>query len=148
MRHKEGEQSVFLALLTLRPCPETTLCSSPIVYNSEGSLKGGDLPSRALHSVRGLQTETHRQISWWFWVWVSHLGHCNKVIVTRGQGKRVGSLQELTTEHGTVASLRLDYQLLTFWAKRMRYSCELATSLLRFMRPIYKFLKTKLNGTG
>ena len=31
MRHIEGEESVLLALLTLWPCPETTLCWSPIV---------------------------------------------------------------------------------------------------------------------
>ena len=31
MRHIEGEESVLLALLTLSPCPKTTLCSSPIV---------------------------------------------------------------------------------------------------------------------
>ena len=30
MRHKEGEVSVLLALLTLGPCPKTTLCSFPI----------------------------------------------------------------------------------------------------------------------
>ena len=30
MRHIEGEVSVLLALLTLGPCPKTTLCSSPI----------------------------------------------------------------------------------------------------------------------
>ena len=30
MRHIEGEESVLLALLTLRPCPETTLCLSSI----------------------------------------------------------------------------------------------------------------------
>ena len=30
MRHIEGEESVLLALLTLSPCPKTTLCSSPI----------------------------------------------------------------------------------------------------------------------
>ena len=30
MRHKEEEVSVLLALLTLGPCPKTTLCSSPI----------------------------------------------------------------------------------------------------------------------
>ena len=31
MRHIEEEVSVLLALLTLGPCPKTTLCSSPIV---------------------------------------------------------------------------------------------------------------------
>ena len=35
----------------------------------------------------------------------------NKVIATRGQGERVGSPRELTTEHRTVASLRLDFRL-------------------------------------
>ena len=30
MRHMEGEVGVLLALLTLGPCPKTTLCSSPI----------------------------------------------------------------------------------------------------------------------
>ena len=30
MRHREGEESVLLVLLTLRPCPETTLWLSPI----------------------------------------------------------------------------------------------------------------------
>ena len=35
MRHKEGEVSVFLALLTLGPCPKTTLCSSPIIPEIE-----------------------------------------------------------------------------------------------------------------
>ena len=30
LRHIEGEVSVLLALLTLGPCPKTTLCSSPI----------------------------------------------------------------------------------------------------------------------
>ena len=33
MRHIVGEVSVLLALLTLGPCPKTTLCSSPIVPN-------------------------------------------------------------------------------------------------------------------
>ena len=37
MRHIEGEVSVLLALLTLGPCPKTTLCSSPI-EGVEGSL--------------------------------------------------------------------------------------------------------------
>ena len=32
MRHKEEEVSVLLALLTLGPCPKTTLCSSPIGF--------------------------------------------------------------------------------------------------------------------
>ena len=32
MRHIEEEVSVRLALLTLGPCPKTTLCSSPIVF--------------------------------------------------------------------------------------------------------------------
>ena len=31
MRHMEGEVGVLLALLTLGPCPKTTLCSSPIL---------------------------------------------------------------------------------------------------------------------
>ena len=30
MRHIEGEERVLVALLTLSPCPKTTLCSSPI----------------------------------------------------------------------------------------------------------------------
>jgi len=30
MSHIEGAESVLLALLTLSPCPKTTLCSSPI----------------------------------------------------------------------------------------------------------------------
>ena len=34
MRHIwGGEDSVLLALLTLSPCPKTTLCSSPIKYD-------------------------------------------------------------------------------------------------------------------
>ena len=34
MRHIEEEVSVLLALLTLGPCPKTTLCSSPIHYEA------------------------------------------------------------------------------------------------------------------
>ena len=33
MRHMEGEVGVLLALLTLGPCPKTTLCSSPIMIS-------------------------------------------------------------------------------------------------------------------
>ena len=32
MRHKEGEVSVLLALLTFGPCTKNTLCSSPIKH--------------------------------------------------------------------------------------------------------------------
>ena len=38
MRHIEGEVSVLLALLTLGPCPKTTLCSSPIHHHSQRTI--------------------------------------------------------------------------------------------------------------
>ena len=40
MRHLEGEVSVLLALLTLGPCPKTTLCSSPIGFKSIAHREG------------------------------------------------------------------------------------------------------------
>ena len=40
MRHIEGEVSVLLALLTLSPCPKTTLCSSPIILCEKRKCKG------------------------------------------------------------------------------------------------------------
>ena len=39
MRHIEGEVSLLLALLTLGPCPKTTLCSSPIAKLQERTEK-------------------------------------------------------------------------------------------------------------